>query len=87
MSKILKVIAWILMVPVWGIIYFITLLDCEILANIHPILEYFSLIVMAVFVLGVALRNKIKGGITVSMVYATILNLIISFGIYSFNFS
>ncbi len=83
--KVLKVIAWVIMVPVILFIYTITMLATYRLEGMTQWSWALSLGVVAIFTLGVALRNKL-GGLTVSVFIATCFNLLISATIYSCTF-
>lgn len=84
--KILKIIAWVIMVPLICIIYTITLLACQRIDAVSQWSWLLSLTVVAIFTLGVAIRNKMPGGVTVATLLATMINLLISFTAYSYTF-
>lgn len=84
--KILKIVAWVIMVPLICIVYVITLLACQRIDEVSQWSWLLSLTVVAIFTLGVAMRNKMPGGVTVATLLATMINLLISFTAYSYTF-
>ena len=84
-KTILKVIAWILIVPMIVITYTLTLLATYRLEPQYSWTPLYSLGIIAIYTVGVALRNKI-GGLTVTMFIASIMNFFISVLVYSYTF-
>ena len=83
LATVLKVILWIIMVPAFGMIYGITLLTSYRLDQMGNWSWAFSLAVVMIYVPFIALRKKIKGGVTVAVLYATIVDLIFAYSFYA----
>lgn len=83
LATALKVILWIIMVPAFGMIFGITLLTSYRLDDMGIWSGAFSLAVVFIITAGVALRKKVKGGVTVSVFCAVIVDLIFCFTFYA----
>lgn len=83
LKLVLKIILWIIMVPAFGMIYGITLITSYRLDEIGTWSWAFSLAVVLIITAGVALRKKVKGGVTVSVFCAVIVDLIFCFSFYA----
>ncbi len=71
------------MVPAFAMIYGMTLLTSFQLDRIGDWSWAFSLAVVMVITAGVALRKKVKGGVTVSVFCAVIVDLIFCYSFYA----
>ena len=82
-KKVLKIVAWVINIPFICMVYGMTLLTSYKIDAIGKWSWAFSLVVVFVYAGGVALRNKVKGGVTVTTILATVVNLIICFSLYA----
>lgn len=82
-KTVLKIIAWIIMVPAIAMIYGMTLLTSFQLERIGTWSWAFSLGIVMVYTPFIGLRKKIKGGLTVAVLCATVVDLIICFTFYA----
>lgn len=84
-KTVLKVIGWIVIVPLVAVTYSITLLASYRLDEITPWAPLFSLGIVAIYTIGVAVRNKL-GGLTLSTFIASVFAFFISVLVYSHTF-
>lgn len=84
-KKILKVIGWVVIIPLIVITYTLTLLATYKLEPLYSWAPLYSLMIIAIYTVGVAVRNLL-GGLTVSMFIASIMNFFISVLVYAWTF-
>lgn len=78
----LKIFAWILIVPLYMIKDFFALLATFRWTVFYGVGLIIPFIIIALYVLPIVFRKKIKGGVTAGVFYATVFTLIMSIGLY-----
>lgn len=83
LKVIFKTLTWLGLIAIWLIlIYKLFFAFCYIILVEKTLLIYL-VVAIILFALGIIFRKKIRGGITVAFVYATILSVVINFAIYA----